>query len=150
VNALPRSQARWKIPYFHHPPFNAGPGHPASLDDLRHFTELFQGSRVKVVFNGHEHNFQFSAQDQATGGIRYVISGAGAELRPASVIPNMEKAHIEGWAGQNNFLLVEIRGAIMSITPISYEAMRVRDKNDRPIPLPVEVHLPGSAPSNSK
>jgi len=142
VNALPRSQARWKIPYFHHPPFNAGPGHPASLDDLKHFTALFQRSGVRVVFNGHEHNFQFSAQDRATGGIRYVISGAGAELRPASVIPNMEKAHIAGWAGQNHFLLVEIRGEIMSITPISFEAIRVRDKNDKPVPLPVEVRLP--------
>ena len=150
VNALPRSQTRWKIPYFHHPPFNAGPGHPASLDDLRHFTALFERSGVKVVFNGHEHNLQFSAQDQATGGICYVISGAGAELRPASVIPDMEKAHIAGWAGQNHFLLIEIRGEIMSITPISYEAMRVRDKNGRPVPLPIVVRLPGSAPSDSK
>jgi len=150
VNALPRSQSRWKIPYFHHPPFNAGPGHPASLDDLRHFTELFQRSGVKVVFNGHEHNFQFSAQDHATGGICYVISGAGAELRPASVIRNMEKAHIAGWAAQNHFLLIEIRDEAMSITPISYEAMRVRDKYDRPIPRPIVVHLPGSARSNSQ
>jgi len=150
VNALPRSQARWKIPYFHHPPFNAGPGHPASLDDLRHFTELFQRSGVKVVFNGHEHNFQFSTQDQATGGIRYVISGAGAELRPASVIANMERAHIAGWTGQNHFLLVEIRGETMSITPISYEAMRIRDQNGKPIPLPVELRLTGQAPSKSK
>ncbi len=68
--------------------------------------------------------------------------------RPASVIPNMEKAHIAGWAGQNHFLLVEIRGEVISITPISFEAMRVRDKNDRPIPMPIEVHLPESAPSN--
>jgi len=150
VKALPRSQARWKIPYFHHPPFTAGPAHPASLDDLRHFTELFHRSGVKVVFNGHEHNFQFSPQDRTTGGICYVLSGAGAELRPASVIPNMGNAHIAGWAGQNHFLLIEIRGEIMSITPISYEAMRVRDKNDKPVPLPIVVRLSGSAPSNSK
>ncbi len=103
-----------------------------------------------MVFNGHEHNFQFSAQDHATGGICYVISGAGAELRPASVIRNMEKAHIAGWAAQNHFLLIEIRDEAMSITPISYEAMRVRDKYDRPIPRPIVVHLPGSARSNSK
>jgi hypothetical protein len=61
----------------------------------------------------------------------------------------MEKAHIVAWAGQNHFLLVEIRGEIMSITPISYEAMRVRDKNDRPTPLPIEVHAPGPLPLNS-
>jgi len=103
-----------------------------------------------VVFNGHEHNSQFSAQDQATGGICYVMSGAGAELRLASVIPNMGNAHIAGWAGQNHFLLIEIRGEIMSIMPISYEAMRVRDNNDKPVPLPIMVRLPGSGPSNSK
>ena len=103
-----------------------------------------------MVFNGHEHNFQFSPKDRTTGGICYVLSGAGAELRPASVIPNMGNAHIAGWAGQNHFLLIEIRGEIMSITPISYEAMRVRDKNDKPVPLPIVVRLSGSAPSNSK
>ncbi|PYT24755.1 MAG: hypothetical protein DMG58_25495 [Acidobacteria bacterium] len=105
---------------------------------------------MKVVFNGHGHNFQFSPQDQATGGICYVVSGAGAELRPTSVIPNMGNAHIAGWAGQNHFLLIEIQGGIMSIRPISYEAMRVRDQNDRPVPLPIVVRLSGSAPSNSK
>ena len=27
---MPESKAPWKIPYFHHPPFTAGPAHPAS------------------------------------------------------------------------------------------------------------------------
>ena len=31
------------------------------------------------------------------------LLGAGAELRPASVIPNMQKAHIAGWAGKATF-----------------------------------------------
>jgi len=144
MKMLPQSQAGWKIPYFHHPPFNAGPGHPASLDDLRHFAELFQRSGVKVVLNGHEHNFQFSNQDRATGGICYVVSGAGAELRPASIIPNMEQAHIAGWAGQNHFLSIEIRGEIMSITPVSYQAMNVQNKNGRPVTLPLVVRVPGA------
>jgi hypothetical protein len=66
------------------------------------------------------------------------------------VAANMEKAHIAGWAAQNHFLLVEIRGEVMSITPISFEAMRVRDKNDRPIPLQIEVYPPEPPPLNSK
>ena len=36
---LADSQAAWKIPYFHHPPFNAGPRHPASKDDLASLDE---------------------------------------------------------------------------------------------------------------
>ena len=51
-----RRRRAWKIPYFHHPPFNAGPGHGASYGVLRHWVELFQKSGVKVVFTGHEHN----------------------------------------------------------------------------------------------
>jgi hypothetical protein len=139
--ALAGSHAPWKIPYFHHPPFNAGPGHGASLDPLKHFVELFTRSGVKVVFSGHEHNFQFSAQDQATGGVCYVISGAGGELRPGNVTRNMGKAHIAGWAAQNHFLVVEIRGDSLSITPVSYEPVKVTDPNGKTVPLPIGIRL---------
>ena len=57
---LPASRARWKIPYFHHPLFTAGPEHPPMRQELDHFLKLFAQAAVKVVFNGHEHNFQFS------------------------------------------------------------------------------------------
>lgn len=140
-STLPASKAPWKIPYFHHPPFNAGPRHPASLDELRDFVDVFAKSGVKVVFNGHEHNFQFSTQDQATGGMCYVISGAGGELRPGSVIRKMRSAHIAGWSGQNHFLVVEIRGKTMSVLPVSFEEIRVQDPNGRPVKMPLVVNL---------
>lgn len=140
-NALAGSRAPWKIPYFHHPPFNAGPAHPASLDTLRHFVEMFAQSGVKVVFSGHEHNFQFSAQDRATGGTCYVISGAGGELRPGDVTREMGKAHIAGWAAQNHFLAVEIRGDSLSITPVSNEPVKVTDANGRTVQLPIGIRL---------
>jgi hypothetical protein len=139
--ALAGSHAPWKIPYFHHPPFNAGPGHTASLETLRHFVDLFTRSGVKVVFSGHEHNFQFSIQDQVTGGACYVISGAGGQLRLGNVTRYMRTAHIAGWAAQHHFLVVEIRGDSLSITPLSYEPMKVTDPNGKGVQLPIGVRL---------
>jgi hypothetical protein len=112
------ARAPWKIPYFHHPPFNAGPYHGASLNSLGAFCDLFSVSGVAVVFSGHEHNFQFSEKSKETAGIRYVISGAGGELRPGDVTSKMNEAQIAGWAPKNHFLSVEIEGDEMRITPI--------------------------------
>ena len=62
---LPSAKAPWKIPYFHDPPFNAGPRHAPSLKRLQSFVDLFGRSGVKAVFNGHEHNFQWSERNDA-------------------------------------------------------------------------------------
>ncbi len=140
--ALPASRAPWKIPYFHHPPFNAGPLHPASYNDLRPWTGLFERTGVKVVFSGHEHNFQFSEDSDATGRIRYVVSGAGGELRPGDIQNRMSAAHIEGWAAQRHFLVVEMEDRTMRITPVSYERVVVRNASGGEIPMPLVVRLP--------
>jgi hypothetical protein len=141
ATAMAESGARWKIPYFHHPPFNAGPGHGASYSVLRHWCDLFERSGVKVVFSGHEHNFQFSEDSDATGHIRYVVSGSGGELRPGNVMPNMVRAHIEGWAPVRQFLVVEIAGRTMHVTPVSPGGVTVRDAAGRAIPMPLVVRL---------
>ena len=140
--ALPASRGPWKIPYFHHPPYNAGPGHGASLEVLRPFADLFRASGVRVVFNGHEHNFQFSERGEATGNMLFVISGAGGEARRGNVIPNMKRAHIAGWAPQRHFLVVEIQGRTMRITPLSYEMVEVRDAGGKPVAMPLLAVLP--------
>jgi tartrate-resistant acid phosphatase type 5 len=132
----------WMIPYFHHPMFNAGPEHPPSLEQLRHWFSLFVRAGVKVVFSGHEHNFQASAVSDATGGIRFFISGAGGELHRGDVRKNMKRAHIQAWAQQNHFLEVEIEGKTMKVTPRSYEPMHVVDSDGRPVPAPFVVKLP--------
>ena len=141
-SALAKSSAPWKIPYFHHPPFNAGPGHGASYDDLKHWVDQFQRSGVKVAFSGHEHNFQFSEDSDATRHIRFVVSGAGGELRPASVQENMARAHIAGWAPARHFLVVEIAGRTMRITPISTEPVVVTDPGGKAVGMPLVVRLP--------
>lgn len=139
---LAESKVMWKIPYFHHPPFNAGPRHPSAARDLAHFLEAFKSSDVRVVFTGHEHNFQFSKANRQTGNIRYIVSGAGGELRTGSVLSAMEAAQIEGWAPQLHFLAVTIEGKEMRITPISSEPIRVVDQNGKEIQMPIKISAP--------
>lgn len=139
---LAQSEVRWKIPYLHHPPFTAGPRHAASNRDLAHFLDAFRQYGVKVVFTGHEHNFQFSMQNAATNEIRYVVSGAGGELRTGNVRSVMQASHIEGWSPQAHFLFVEIEGAEMRILPVSFEPVKVFDSAGKTREMPVRVRLP--------
>ena len=130
---------RGKFPYFHHPPFNAGPGHGASYAVLRHWVDLFAKSGVKIVFTGHEHNYQFSVADDSTGGVRYIVTGAGGELRTGDVTSEMQRAHIAGFAAVRHFLVVEIDGSTMRITPLSTEKVVPRDPAGRPLPSELEI-----------
>ena len=139
AGALAGSRATWKIPYFHHPPFNAGPGHGASYAVLRHWIDLFAKSGVKVVFTGHEHNYQFSEVNGTTGGIRYIVTGSGGELRSSNVLGTMRSAQIAGWAPVRQFVVVEIDGATMRVTPISTEKVVPRDPDGRPLPAELEI-----------
>lgn len=144
VQNLGSSEVPWKIPYFHHPAFTAGPLHRPSGEKLAHFVSLFQQNGVRVVFSGHEHNFQWSAGDNATGHIRYVVSGAGGELRRRSVLKRMNAAHIEGWSDQSHFLSVEIHGREMKITPLSFAPITVLNPEGNKISAPLTVSLPES------
>jgi tartrate-resistant acid phosphatase type 5 len=132
----------WVIPYFHHPPFTAGPLHSASLSELQHWVRLFASSGVKTVFNGHEHNFQVSEANTQTSGIQFMVSGAGGELRVGSVLKKMKKANIRAWAPENHFLVVEIDGKTMSVTPISNQPMHIVDSDGQPLKLPITITLP--------
>jgi hypothetical protein len=141
VEMITASKAKWKIPYFHNPLFGAGPNHEPSLGELRHFIDLFKKAGVRVVFNGHEHNFQYSKKNERSGQIRFVITGAGGELASRNIRLYMENANIEGWAGRRHFCVVEIEGDDMKINPVAYGPMIVVDQNGKKLELPIEVGL---------
>ena len=136
------STAEWKIPYFHNPPFNAGPRHAASYHELQHWIRLFHDSGVKVAFNGHEHNLQFSQVDELSGGVRFVISGAGGQLRASDIHRKLAKSNIAAWAPMHHFLVVQIEDKRMSITPIGFDKITVRDAAEQTVPMPLIVQLP--------
>lgn len=138
---LSDSKVPWKIPYFHHPIFNAGPRHPAAADEMAHFVDLFKKNGVKVVFSGHEHNFQFSKKNAETGNIRYFVSGAGGELRTGDIRGSMDRAQIEGWAPILHFLSVEIDDKEMRVTPISPSGFSAVTSDGKKIELPLRTTL---------
>ena len=139
--ALAQSKLQWKIAYFHHPPFNAGPGHGPSLDQLRHWVDLFGKHGVQIAFSGHEHNFQWSKRNERTAGVQFVITGAGGELRSRDVRRRLEAANIAAWAPQCHFLLVEIEGRSMTVNVLGSSDIIVRDRTGGRVSLPFRVSL---------
>jgi tartrate-resistant acid phosphatase type 5 len=103
---------RWRIPFTHHPPYSAGPKHH-NTKEMTTLLPLFQRAGVRVVFSGHEHNFQHSRVD----GIDYLVSGAAGRARDRA--PNrFEEAHTASWSAQCHFLLARIDDSTMRIRPI--------------------------------
>jgi hypothetical protein len=103
---------RWRIPFCHHPPYSAGPRHH-NTRGMQRLVAKFRDARVRVMFCGHEHNFQHSVVD----GIDYFVSGAAGKLRRGR--PNaFEEAHTVSWSDTPHFLLVKIDGDRLSVRAI--------------------------------
>ena len=103
----------WRIPFGHHPPFCAGPRHHNTGSMHGRLLSLFQRAGVKVMFSGHEHNFQHSLAD----GIHYFVTGAAAKLRDEAP-DRFEEAHTRSWSTSCHFLMVEIGGNEMTVRAI--------------------------------
>jgi len=148
TDALRRTSGPWKIAYFHHPPFSGGPNHEPSYGELAHVVRLFKDSGVQVVFSGHEHNFQLAQRSDVTGETLYVVSGAGGQVRSGEIYSTMSESGIAGTAPQRHFLLVEIDGETLTITPLAAEPLVVRDANRNTVPMPIVVNLRSSPKGN--
>lgn len=68
----------WIIPYFHHPLYSSGKRHGSHLDLREVLEPLFIGSRVSVVFAGHDH---FYERTKPQHGIVHFVVGSGGQLR---------------------------------------------------------------------
>jgi hypothetical protein len=108
---------------------------------------IFEQAGVRVMFSGHEHNFQHSRHQ----GIDYFVSGGAGKVRKARPSDHdFAKAHTVSWAGTFNFLIVTIEGSRMTVTPFT-------ERDSRPEPLirsgpgdaaitgPVEITRPSAS-----
>ena len=74
-HALLASDATWKIPFFHHPPFACTPSRKPGDENVQaHLVPLFERAEVDLVLLGHDHLYGRSRQ---IGGVTYVITGGG-------------------------------------------------------------------------
>jgi tartrate-resistant acid phosphatase type 5 len=131
----------WRIPFCHHPPYCAGPQH-GNTKGMDRLIPLFERSGVKVLFAGHEHNFQHSL----VNGIHYFVTGAAGKLRRAQP-DRFAEAHTVTWATECHFLLATIAGDAMRVralgeadTPDQDPADIIRlDPQGRPHVGPMQV-----------
>jgi 3',5'-cyclic AMP phosphodiesterase CpdA len=118
---LQKSNAKWKIPFFHHPIYSSGGRHGSEVD-LRSIIEpLFVRYGVSVVFAGHEH---FYERLKPQKGIYYFTAGGSAKLRSGDIVTGALTA--KGFDSDRSFLLIEIDGDRMHFQAIS-RAGRVVD-----------------------
>lgn len=112
---LARDDSKWKIAFFHHPPYSSGGKHGSSID-LREIVEpIFIKNGVDAVFTGHEH---FYERIKPQSGIFYFITGAGGKLRSGDVksgSPLTAKAYDKDLS----FMLVEISGNLLHFQVLS-------------------------------
>jgi hypothetical protein len=105
-------QVRWRLPFCHHPPYCAGPRHH-NTSDMHALMSRFRASGIRVMFSGHEHNFQHSRVDD----VDYFITGAAGKLRLGEP-DRMDEAGTVSWSDKPHFLLVTIDGRRMSVRAI--------------------------------
>ena len=137
-----RSGALWRIPFAHHPILSAGPQHH-NTRGMERLLPLFERSGVRVMFAGHEHNFQHSRIE----GLDHFVTGAAGKLRRTPPDRFIEAATVS-WATDCHFLLTRIDGDRMSVRAIGgseglgdppQDIVR-RDPNGSPIASPMEIH----------
>ena len=83
---LAQSEARWRVLWFHHPPYSSG-SHGCSVGQREALAPLLERYQVDVVFNGHDHiyerSFPMRGNRRADDGVVYVVTGGGgAPLYP--------------------------------------------------------------------
>jgi hypothetical protein len=103
-DALERSDAKWKIPYAHHPIYSSGAKHGSELDLQVLVEPLYVKNGVDVVFAGHEH---FYERIKPQKGIYYFTQGGGAKLREGNIRARSALT-ANGFETDNSFTLIEI------------------------------------------
>lgn len=85
VEALAGSKARWKIVFFHHPPFSPGKRHGDNPILVARVVPILKKHGVRIVMTGHEH---FFAKLKTVDGIDYLISGSGGKIHRGGLQPD--------------------------------------------------------------
>jgi hypothetical protein len=111
---LAKTDAEWKICFFHHPPYSSGKQHGSNKELQKVLEPMFVKYGVNVAFTGHEH---FYERIKPQKGIYYFISGAGGKLRPGDVKATNMTA--KSYDQDLHFMLIEIAGDQMHFQVIS-------------------------------
>lgn len=115
---LARSAKFWRIVYFHHPPYAAGPNEGDPLSHLARalLPPILERHGVSAVFNGHEHSYQRSVPVGPRQTVYFTTGGGGADLYPAGHSPLVAKG-----ISAHHYLRAGIDGYRMRVEAVATE-----------------------------
>lgn len=97
---------KWRIAFFHHPPFSSGKRHGSETDLQKVLVPVLLSGGIDVVFTGHDH---FYERIKPQNGIYYFVAGAGGKIRKGDIRKNSPLTD-KGFDADLSFMLVEIAG----------------------------------------
>ena len=112
---LAGSDAKWKIPFMHHPLYSSGEKHGSLVPLQQTLEPLFLRFGVDVVFAGHEH---FYERLKPQKGIYYITQGGAAKLRAGNIAVRSAMT-AKGFDTDNSFTLIEVVGDNMYVETVS-------------------------------
>ena len=115
VDQLTKDNNKWRVAFFHHPPYSSGGRHGSDEEVQKILHPLFVKHGIDVVFTGHDH---FYERTKPQDGITYFVAGGAGKIRKGDL---KERSPITaaGFDADLSFMLVEFIGDDMHYQAIS-------------------------------
>lgn len=115
ISELAKDTSRWKIAFFHHPPYSSAGRHGSDEKIREVLHPLFIKYGIDVVFTGHDHVYE---RIKLMDGIQYFVSGAGGKIRKND-LKDRSSITAAGFDTDLSFMIVEVVGDKMYFQAIS-------------------------------
>ena len=112
---LAKDPNKWRVAFFHHPPYSSGGRHGSDEDVRTVLHPLFVRTGIDVVFTGHDH---FYERVKPQDGITYFVAGAAGKIRKGD-LKDRSTITAKGFDADLSFMLVEFTGDQMHFQVIS-------------------------------
>lgn len=124
-NILAETKRKWRIVYFHHPPYSTGL-HGSDEAVRGKIVPILEKNNVDFVFSGHDHNYQRSCTLKSNtcqkDGVFYIVSGGGgAPLYKVGKPEWFTDKQISAY----HFLLAEKKNCTLSFKVISLDGEQI-------------------------
>lgn len=112
---LAKDPNKWRVMFFHHPPYSSGGRHGSDEAVQKILHPLFVANGVDIVFTGHDH---FYERVKPQDGITYFVAGAAGKIRRGD-LKDRSSITAKGFDADLSFMLVEFTGDEMHFQAIS-------------------------------
>lgn len=137
-NDLRNTRQFWRVVYFHHAPYAAGPnaGDPILPTVRERVAPILDRHDVQLVLNGHEHSYQRSlpirngvSVEAGLGTVYITTGGGGASLYPVSSHPLVIAAQ-----SVHHYVRGEVQGPQITLRAIAIDGREIDRITLSPVP----------------